>query len=154
MITDPQIVDSPETATAAIRLLIPANEIAKHMDEAILELVEAILDQGVDFAGPMVSLHFRRPTTTFDCEIAFPIADPIEEVGRVMNSHLPSVKVVRTVYQGPYEGLVSAWGELQAWMAANDVAGTEMFMERYLTNPDVVEDPNLYQTELNWVITK
>lgn len=152
MITDPQIVDSPEVATAAIRLLIPSNEIAEHMDDAVMELVEAILDQDVEFAGPMVALHFRRPTTTFDCELAFPIASPIDEVGRVVNSRLPSVKVVRTVYQGPYEGLAAAWGDLQAWMAANAVVGTEMFMERYLTNPDVVEDPAQYQTELNWVI--
>lgn len=152
MITEPKVLDSPETPTAAIRLLIPCEEVNEHMDAAVMELVEAILDQGVEFAGPMVALHFRRPTTLFNCEIAFPIQGSIDPTGRVANSTLPAAKVVRAVYTGPYDGLAQAWGALQQWMSDNGIVGTEMFMERYLTNPDVIEDPAQYQTELNWVI--
>lgn len=152
MISTPEIVTTTEVPAATIHLVIPGMDMPKHMDPAIQEILKLLADQGLRPTGPMFSYHHRRPSDTFDFEIGFPVAKAIRESGRVMNSALPAVKVARAVYQGPYEGLSKAWRALQDWVRAQKLPETGRFFERYLNNPDEVEDPNEYRTELNWVI--
>lgn len=152
MITTPEIVTTEEVITAAIPLVIPGRDMPKYMDPAIQEIIKLLADQGMKPAGPMFSYHHRRPSDTFDFEIGFPVAKAIKEDGRVINSKLPAVKVVRSVYQGPYEGLAQAWPALQKWVRANGHGETGRFWESYLNNPNEVEDPKDYRTELNWIV--
>ena len=152
MITPPAILISEEQTTAVIHLVVPGKDMPKYMDPAIQEVLKVMADQGLAPAGPMFSYHHRRPSDTFDFELGFPVARVIQPTGRVVNGTLPAEKVVRAVYQGPYEALGSAWGELQAWVLDRKIAGTGRFWERYLNNPDEVNGPDEYRTELNWVL--
>ena len=154
MITKPEIVTTSEVLSAAIHLNIPGRDMPKYMDPAIKEIIKVLADQGMQPAGPMFSYHYRRPSDTFDFEIGFEVAKAIATAGRVMNSKLPAVKVARAVYEGPYEGLAEAWGELQKWVREQKLSETGRFWERYLTNPAEVTDPKKYRTELNWVISE
>lgn len=154
MISTPEIISTLETATAVIPLMIPGRDMPKYMDPAIQEIIKTITEQGVQIAGPMFSYHHRRPSDTFDFEIGFPVSKAINPPsgGRVVNSKLPAVKVVRSVYTGPYEGLAQAWTALQKWVRENGHGENGKFWEAYLTNPDEVKDPNKYRTELNWIV--
>ncbi|MBX2974235.1 MAG: GyrI-like domain-containing protein [Flavobacteriales bacterium] len=152
MITTPEVITTKEAATAAIPLVIPGRDMPKYMDPAIQEVIKAITGQGIAITGPMFSYHHRRPSDTFDFEIGFPVLQAIRPEGRVINSKLPAVKVVRSVYQGPYEGLAQAWPALQDWVRKNGHGETGKFWESYLNNPDEVKDPKDYLTELNWIV--
>lgn len=152
MITTPEVVTTPEVRAATIHLVIPGMDMPKHMDPAIREILKVLADQDLRPIGPMFSYHHRRPSDTFDFEIGFPLAKAITESGRVKNGKLPAERVVRSVYQGPYEGLAQAWPALQKWVRENGHGETGRFWECYLNNPDEVKDPKDYRTELNWVI--
>jgi effector-binding domain-containing protein len=152
MNTKPSIVETKEQPTAVIHLLIPGRDMPKYMDPAIQEILKTLADQGMEPTGPMFSYHHRRPSDTFDFEIGFPIAKAIKPSGRVVNGTLPAEKVVRSVYQGPYEALGEAWLELQAWVREQKVPESGRFWERYLTNPNDVRDDKDHRTELNWVL--
>ncbi|MBK9177826.1 MAG: GyrI-like domain-containing protein [Flavobacteriales bacterium] len=152
MISPPTITTTNEVLTATIHLVIPGMDMPKHMDPAIQEIIHVLADQGMQPAGPMFSYHHRRPSDTFDFEIGFPVAKAIKESGRVKNGTLPAERVVRSVYQGPYEGLAKAWPALQEWVRENGHGETGRFWECYLNNPDEVKDPKDYRTQLNWVI--
>ena len=152
MITPPEVITTKETITAVIPLLIPGRDMPKYMDPAIQEIIKVITAQGVRIAGPMFSYHHRRPSDTFDFEIGFPVSQSITPEGRVINSKLPSVQVVRSVYQGPYEGLAQAWPALQKWVRENGHGETGKFWESYLNNPDELKSPSEYRTELNWIV--
>lgn len=154
MNTKPEVITTKALPTAVINLMIPGRDMSKYMDPAIQEILKAIKDQGMEPAGPMFSYHHRRPADTFDFEIGFPVAKSIKPVGRVISGTLPAEKVVRSIYHGPYEGLGSAWGELQAWVREQKIAESGRFWECYLDNPAEVEDPKDYRTELNSVIGK
>jgi effector-binding domain-containing protein len=125
----------------------------KYMDPAIHEILQVLADQGLRPAGPMFSNHHRRPSDTFDFEIGFPVTRALTESGRVKNGILSAERVARSVYEGPYEGLSQAWPALQDWVRQQGLAETGRFFERYLNNPDEVEDPKDYRTELNWVVS-
>ncbi len=152
MITPPEVVTTQEVPTATIHLVIPGRDMPKYMDPAIKEIIKVLTDQGLKPAGPMFSYHHRRPSDTFNFEIGFPVTKAIKESGRVKNGKLPAERVVRSVYQGPYEGLSQAWPQLQDWVRQQGYPETGRFFERYLNNPDEVVDPKDYRTELNWVI--
>lgn len=154
MITTPEVVTTQEVITAAIPLVIPGRDMPKYMDPAIQEIIQVLTDQGMQPAGPMFSYHHRRPSDTFDFEIGFPVAKAIREVGRVISSELPAVRVARSVYHGPYEGLPQAWPALQKWVHENGLGGTGRFWECYLNNPNEVNSPSEYRTELNLVVEK
>lgn len=153
MITPPEVITRQELATAAIRLTIPCQDMGTHMDPAIQEIIKAITGQGINITGPMFSYHHRRPSDTFDFEIGFPVAQAIKPEGRVINSKLPAVKVVRSVYKGPYDGLAQAWAAVQDWVREKGHGGTGKFWESYLNNPDEEKDPKDYRTELNWIVS-
>jgi effector-binding domain-containing protein len=152
MISTPEVITTMEVITAAIPLVIPGRDMPMYMDPAIQEIIKTITSQGAGPAGPMFSYHHRRPSDTFDFEIGFPVSKAIKEEGRVTNGKLPAVKVARSVYTGPYEGLPQAWSALQKWVRENGLGETGKFWERYLNNPDEVQDPKEYRTELNWII--
>ncbi len=152
MITTPEIITTTEVPVATIHLVIPGKDMPNYMDAAIQEIIQVLADQGLQPVGPMFSYHHRRPSDTFDFEIGFPVAKAITESGRVKNGKLPAERVVRSMYQGPYEGLSQAWPKLQDWVRKQGLPETGRFFERYLNNPDEVKDPKDYRTELNWVI--
>jgi len=150
----PELITTKELQTAVIHLVIPGRDMPKYMDPAIQEILKVLTDQGLVPNGPMFSYHHRRPSDTFDFELGFPVAEKIKPVGRVVNGTLPVEKIVRSVYQGPYEQLAEAWGELQSWVRERKLAESGRFWECYLNNPAEVNDPKEYRTELNWVIGK
>jgi effector-binding domain-containing protein len=150
MIDTPQIVQSPRQLTAAIHVTIPRGEIQQVFSPAVTELLGVLRDQGVAPAGPLLSNHLAMPSDVFDFEIAFPADREVKPAGRVVASEVPAMRVARTVYRGPMEGLGSAWGELQEWIKANGHAAQPRMFERYLVGPGDTPDPSKWQTELNW----
>jgi effector-binding domain-containing protein len=149
MIDTPHIVQSAALRTAAIAVVIARNEIEQVFPPAVNELLAAMREQGIEPAGPLFSYHRKMPGEVFDMEIGFPVDDDVKTQGRVVASALPALKVVRTIYRGPMEGLSAAWGELKSWVAAQGLATRPFIWENYLVGPGNTPDPSAWQTELN-----
>ena len=86
---------------------------------------------------------------TFDFEIGVPVTAPVAASGRVKAGHLPATTVARTIYHGPYEGLGGAWGEFDAWIAANGHTPRPDLWECYVVGPEASPDPANWRTQLN-----
>ena len=138
----------PETPVASIRVEIPRDAIADVMDAAIGELLQTLLEQGVEPVGDLLAYHHRRPTLSFDCELALPVATPVNETGRVKNSVLPAASFVEAVYEGPYDGLPSAWQEFVDGIKNKGLDTDEVFFERYSRSNTPDKDPSTYVTTL------
>jgi effector-binding domain-containing protein len=149
MIDTPHITRTDEQTTAVIRFTIPRAEIQNVMGPGIGELMAVLAAQGVAPAGPLFSHHLRMDPEVFDFEIGVPVTAPVTPVGRVQPGQLPATTVARTVYHGGYEGLGSAWGEFDAWLAANGHAPAPNLWECYLVGPESSADPADWRTELN-----
>src|SRR5690606_25358784 len=149
MIDTPQIVQTEAQATAVIRFTIPREEIRAVMGPAFHELMETLAAQQVEPAGPFFSHHFRMDPDVFDFEVGVPVEAPITPAGRVVSSTLPAATVARTVYHGDYEGLVSAWGAFDAWVAEAGHTSASDLWECYVAGPESGPDPAAWRTELN-----
>ena len=149
MLDEPEIVQTVAQRTAIIRLTIPRAEIRKVMGPSIGEVMAAVAAQGMTPAGPVFSHHLRMDPDVFDFEIGVPVAAAIARTGRVQPGELPAATVARTVYHGPYEGLGRAWGEFDAWIAAEGLTPAPDLWECYVSGPESGPDPAAWRTELN-----
>ena len=150
MIDTPQIIQTETRQTAVIKLLVPSAKIRDFMGPGIQELMAAVAAQGITPTGPWFTHHFKRPKENFDFEISVPVARPVTPAGRVTPGIWPAMKLIRTVYRGPYEGLPQAWPEFEAWVKNSGHAVTEDFWECYNVGPESGPDGSKYETELNW----
>jgi effector-binding domain-containing protein len=153
MIDTPQITQIAEQLTAVIHLTVPRAEIRKVMGPGIGEVRAAVAAQGIATAGAWFTHHLRMDPDTFDFEVGVPVAAPVAAVGRVKAGRLPAGKVARTIFHGGYEGLGAAWGELNAWIAANGHTPGPDLWECYVAGPESSPDPAAWRTELNRPLT-
>ena len=149
MLETPNIVETADQPTAVLHLTVPSREIRNVMGPGLGEVRAAVAAQGIAVAGPWFTHHFRRPSDVFDFEICVPVETGITASGRVQPGRWPAMKVARAVYRGPYEGLGAAWGEFDAWIAANGHSPLPDLWERYVVGPESGPDSTAYRTELN-----
>jgi effector-binding domain-containing protein len=149
MITPPKLESAPDLLVARIHLTVPRAEIRNVMGPALAEVRAALEAQQIAAAGPWLTHHLKRPTDTFDFEVCIPIEREIAPTGRVTSGTLKGGRVVRTSYNGPYEGLAKAWGELMHWMALNGHPADADIWECYVLGPESSDDSAKWQTELN-----
>jgi effector-binding domain-containing protein len=84
----------------------------------------------------------------WDFEISVPVREPILAAGRVRPSKWTAMKVARTVYHGPYDGLADAWGEFLDWIKASGHTPAPDLYECYLAGPESSTSPATWRTEL------
>jgi effector-binding domain-containing protein len=149
VLESPQIMKTVDRLTAVIHLTIPRSEIRAVMGPGLNEVRAAIAAKGIAAAGPWFTHHLRMPGDVLDFEICVPVEEPMPAAGRVSPGLWPAMTVARAVYQGPYEGLGAAWGEFNAWIAANGHKPRTDLWERYLTGPESGPDSAAYRTELS-----
>ena len=149
MIETPQIVQTDAQLTAVIRVKVAPDQMPHVMGPGLGELKATVAAQGLQEAGPWFTHHYEITPEYFDFEIGVPVTSPVSPAGRVQPGRLPAATVARTVYHGPYEGLPGAWGEFQAWIAAQGHNGASDLWECYVTGPEAGPDPGTWRTQLN-----
>lgn len=148
MLTTPAFTHIAPEHTAVIRVTVPREDIRTVMGPGLRELRAAVAAQGIAPTGPWFTHHLRMDPAVFDFEIGIPVAAPVTAVGRVTPGSRPAMRVARAVYQGSYEGLGPAWGELDAWIAdAGHTPGRDLW-ECYVAGPESSADPTDWRTEL------
>ncbi len=149
MLSTPHIIQTAAQPTAFFHLTMPRSEIQNVMGPGLDELRAAVAAQGPTPAGPWFTHHRRMDPYVFDFEICLPMAAPVAAVGRVRAGQWPATTVARAVYQGGFEGLGAAWGELDAWVVAQGHTPAADLWEVYLAGPESSPDPAQWRTQLN-----
>jgi effector-binding domain-containing protein len=147
MIDTPQILQTPAQHTAVIHFRIPRDEIQNVMGPGLGELTAAVAAQGITPTGPWFTHHLKMEPDSWDFEISLPVGTPIMASGRVQSGERPAMKVARTIYHGPYEGLGDAWCEFMDWIEANGHTPAADLYECYLSGPQSSPDPANWRTE-------
>jgi effector-binding domain-containing protein len=148
MLETPEIVETKSQVTAVIGLVVPRSEIQEVMGPGIRELLKTVAEQGVAIVGPWFTRHLRMPSEVFDFEISIPVASKVREQGRVRAGELPGVRALHAAYEGPYQGLGGAWGELKSWAEREGIATAGWLWEVYTVGPETGLPEEKYRTDL------
>jgi effector-binding domain-containing protein len=152
MIDTPKILQIASQPTAAIRLDVLRTDMMKVFGPAAQELYSTLGALGVKPTGALFDYHPTMPPDRFVFELSVNVANPITPSGRVVNSATPAGTVARTIYHGPYEGLPEAWGEFEAWIAAQGKKSGPWILQAYVKGPADSADPSTWETELTRVL--
>ena len=137
---------------ASIHIVTPRSKMQLVMGPGISEVMSAVRSQGLGPAGPWFAHHLKMTPDEFDFEICVPVSAPVSALGRLKPWVRPAVKVVRTVYCGPFEGLGAAWHEFSAWIETNGYRTADDLYECYLAGPESSSDSSNWRTELSRVL--
>ena len=149
MIEEPQVVETPAQLLATIHVETPRSNVQQVMGPGISEAMTAVREQGIGPAGPWLAHHLKMTPEVFDFDICVPVSAPVTAVGRVKPWQRPALKVVRTVYHGPYEGLGGAWHEFAGWIEAQGHKTADDLYECYVVGPESSPSPSNWRTELS-----
>ncbi len=155
MIETPEIAHARPQTAIVVHITCPREKIQSEVGPAIKEIMAALAAQNHKPAGPMFMHHLTMSASRFDVEVGFPVDAPLTASGRVKTSGLPAARVARTIYQGPYEGLHSAWDEFGKRLVSDKlvdpavIAPVKTLWERYLVGPETTIDASQWRTELN-----
>ncbi|MES3000216.1 MAG: GyrI-like domain-containing protein [Pseudomonadota bacterium] len=147
MIEESRIVQMPAQLVAAIHIDTPRSRIQEVMGPGIQEAMAAARDQGVGPVGPWFAHHLKVSRERFDLDICIPVSSPVKPTGRVKSAERPAMRVVRTVYRGPYEGLGDAWHEFEKSIQDQGLNTAGDMYECYLVGPESSQDPADWRTE-------
>ena len=149
MIETPQIVDAPAQRLAVLHIDTPRSAMQQVMGPAIGEAIAAVKAQGIGPTGPWFAHHLQITPERFDFDICVPVSANVTAVGRVQPGERPALKLVRTVYHGPYQGLGPAWQEFTTWIEAQGLKTAKDLYECYLSGPESSPDSATWRTELS-----
>jgi effector-binding domain-containing protein len=148
MISEPIIVNTDSQIAAVIHITIARNEMMKVFGPAIGELMKELATQGVEPVGAVFAHHHKMSPGIFDFDLGVKVTKAIVASGRIKPGELPALRVARTTYHGPYEGLPAAWAEFTKWIDAAGHKSAENLWELYSVGPQASADSANWQTEL------
>ncbi|MEO6898147.1 MAG: GyrI-like domain-containing protein [Caldimonas sp.] len=154
MIESPKVIETPAQWAATIHIETSRSQMQQVMGPGIAEVMSAVKAQGVGPAGPWFAHHRKITPEGFDFDICVPVSAPVTAVGRVKPWQRPRLKVMRTLYHGPYEGLAGAWHEFAVWIEANGFTAAADLYECYVVGPESSPDPASWRTELSRSMTE
>jgi effector-binding domain-containing protein len=149
MLSAPEIVQTSIQDAAVIHLRVARDEMRNVFGPAVGELMAALRAQGLEASGALFAHHLKAPSAIFDFELGLNVAAPVTASGRVRAGRLPAATVARAVFNGPYEGLPSAWQELNEWVKENGHVGAQNLWEVYRVGPAMTPDSSSWLTELS-----
>ncbi|MDP3801668.1 GyrI-like domain-containing protein [Brevundimonas sp.] len=116
--------------------MIPG-EISEVMGEAFETLGAFFARAGVAPAGPPLAVYRNRDGANMKIDIGFPVtaSDAARAEGDVKSALTPSGRALTTVYSGPYEGLKTAYGELEDHLRTAGLPMPSLSWEVYLDDP-------------------
>ncbi len=149
MIETPQLVDAPMQLVAIVHIETPRTKMQQVMGPGIGEVMSAVKAQGIGPSGPWFAHHLKMTPDAFDFDICVPVSSPVSAVGRVKSWQRPALKVVRTLFHGPYEGLGAAWHEFSKWTEAKGYKTAGDLYECDMVGPETSVDSADWRTELS-----
>jgi len=158
----PMQTEQPALRTVAVATKVRSmSELPQAMGKAMGELKTALAAANLSPSGSCLISHFlSEPGPAFAAgrEVEIRVCRPLPEgvsvpsgSGPLLESIIPACKVARMWYTGPFEGLPSAWGRLDAYLQREKLskAADGWFFESYLRGHEETSNPKRFITQLS-----
>lgn len=152
MIETPLLTSTARQEAAVIRLEIALADMRTFVHPGIAEVMKVLTEQEIGPTGPWFIHVHELANSRIDFDIGVPVRTQVQPSSRVKPGCLPAAGIARTVHHGPYEGVIAAWKELEAWMKQTGHQPAKEMWEVYLVGPESGSDSSKWRTQLNRVL--
>jgi len=150
--TEIQITEHPEQATAAIRGQVPMAELAEFFSNAFSDIMAALRKQGVQPVGPPFGKYYGQPGAMVDVEAGFPVPGIIDPAGNVVPGHLPAGRIVEATHVGSFDTLANTYADIEGFFTEHQLTPSEVMWENYLADPETEQSPEDARTQICWPV--
>ncbi|MBC3888008.1 AraC family transcriptional regulator [Acetobacterium paludosum] len=134
-----EVLKQREQPTLTIRTNTKIEDLPQLIGESYRKIGSYLQEIGVLMSDvPFVAYH-NLDMQNLDVEIGFPVAMPLPGKGEIQASSIPEGKVVFCMYQGPYSGMESVYGEMAKWITDNGYTPKDTAYECYYNDPTFPE---------------
>ncbi|MFO7655612.1 MAG: GyrI-like domain-containing protein [Bacteroidales bacterium] len=130
-----------------IKAEVPTSEVGPKMGELYGKLFAYMGQNQVQPAGPPFAVYYSfdpKGNTVFEAGV--PVAAKTGTDGDVVYKEFEAMKVVSTLYVGPYEKMLPVYEAMQKYVKDNNLKDNGTAWETYLTDPNEEKDPEKFQT--------
>ncbi len=128
--------------------VVPMTELTDFFGRAYTVTGAEIEKQGVEQAGPPISMYHGIPTDTIDITAGFPVNQPITPANGTVVATLSGGPAIETIHTGSYDSMTGTYNDLMTWLEEQHIAVPEDMWEEYLIGPDTEADPATWQTRI------
>jgi effector-binding domain-containing protein len=142
-----EIKSIPLQQALVLKAEVPTREIGPKMGEMYAKLFSYAGQNNIQPAGAPFAVYYSfDPQGKTSFEAGFPVTSKINVSDSISYKEFPAMKVVTTLYKGPYENMVPVYTQLQEYIGKNNLKAIGVSWEVYLTDPSQVKSPNDNQT--------
>jgi effector-binding domain-containing protein len=138
-----ELIDQPPQPTLFIRTNTSIKELPQALGKAYAAIGEFMAELGEQPAGAAYAAYFNFDMKDIDVEIGFPVASALPGKDPIQSGELPTGKIARCLYQGPYNKIEPAYNALTAWVEEQGYEATGVSYEFYLNDPGDVSPEEL-----------
>ena len=122
---------------------VPMSAIGEKMGELYKKLFTYIGEMNIQPAGPAFAVYYSwEPEGNVVFEAGIPVASKVEGSDEIVYKEFPEMKAVSTLYTGSYENMEPVYNTIQKFIEEKELETTGISWEVYLTDPQLVADPN------------
>ncbi len=118
------------------------------------QLMQAIQEQKVAPAGPMIGVYYNSPYMVkpeeLEWEMGFPVSSKTEVKAPLEKKEWKSTLVVSAIHKGAYEEVAKTYYKMLEWIKENKLTLAGPALERYLTTPTPDTKPEDLRSEI-WI---
>jgi DNA-binding transcriptional MerR regulator len=147
------IRELPEQAVVGKRERASSAELSAVIPRGIAEVHGYLEKRGVRPVGPPMTICPSADADDMvDIANTWPVAEELEVEGELESWTLPAARVLWMRHTGRYERLSDSYRLLEEVMAKNGLEPVDAPREIYVTDPQEIDDPADYVTEIAWPI--
>jgi effector-binding domain-containing protein len=136
-----------------IKADVPTAEVGPKMGEIYGFLFNYTVQNQINPVGPPFAVYLSfDPEGNTVFEAGLPVAEVVSGSGEVEYREYPATKAVSLLYTGPYEKMGPAYEKIMQYISENNLKDKGIAQEVYLTDPNEEQDPEKFQTIINFFI--
>ncbi|HEY4784513.1 MAG TPA: GyrI-like domain-containing protein [Bacteroidales bacterium] len=136
-----------------IKVSVPTNTIGQKMGELYGKLFGHLGENSLQPAGAPFAVYYSfDPNGNTEFEVGVPVSTETKGTDEIKYKEYPAMKVISTLYVGPYEKMGPVYEALKKYAADNKLETQPATWEVYLTDPMKETDTSKYQTLIYYVI--
>lgn len=148
-----EVKDIAAQKALTIKVSVPSNTIGQKMGELYGKLFGHMGESGIQPAGAPFAVYYTYdPNGNTEFEVGVPVNDTAQGTNEIKYKEYPAMKVISTLYVGPYEKVGPTYEALKKYAADNKLETQPVSWEIYVTDPSKETDPAQYQTLIYFVV--
>ena len=148
-----EVKDIATQKALTIKVTTPSNTISQKMSELYGKLFAYMGAKSLQPVNAPFAIYYSfEPNGNTEFEVGIPVGSSVEGTDEVKFKEYPAMKVISTVYVGPYQSVAPTYEALKKYAANNKLETHPISWEIYLTDPSQVTDPAKYQTMIYLVV--